>query len=210
MIGDEAGSRPTPPARPVPIAGAVLAGGESRRIGRPKGLLPVGSATLIERVLRSLTEACETLLIVTNTPDLYRHLGVPMVGDALPDRRSLVGIYTALLHTGGPVFVCGCDMPFLNPALIRHLGSLAEGVDAVVPRHAGEYEPLHAVYAKACLEPIRRCLARGDRNTGFLREVNVRVVETEELRRLDPDLSSFVNVNTPEEYDRVRRMAGAY
>ena len=211
MVTDEGGSQPLRgEPHPLPIAGVVLAGGESRRIGRPKGLLRIGNATMIERVLAGVRQACASVLLVTNTPDLYRHLGVPMVADALPERRSLVGVYTGLLHTGGPAFVCGCDMPFLNPGLIRYLGALREGVDAVVPRHAGEYEPLHAVYTAACLEPIRRCLARGDRNTGFLREVNVRVVDEDALRRFDPDLASFMNVNTPEEYDRVRRLATPY
>lgn len=190
----------------VSIAGVILAGGESRRMGRTKGLLPVGSTTLIETVLARVREACTTVLLVTNTPETYRRLEVPMVSDALPDRRSLVGIYTGLLRSDGPAFVCACDMPFLNPALIRHLGTLVRGVDAVIPRHGGEYEPLHAVYTPACLDPIRRCLARGDRNTGFLRDVRVRVVETDEIRRFDPDLRSFINVNTPEDYARVQRL----
>jgi molybdopterin-guanine dinucleotide biosynthesis protein A len=193
----------------APIAGVILAGGESRRMGRTKGLLPIGNVTLIETVLARVREACAAVFLVTNTPELYRQLGVPMVADALPDRRSLVGIYTGLLRAGGPAFVCGCDMPFLNPALIRHLGALVEGVDAVVPHHGGEYEPLHAVYTPACLDPIRRCLARGDRNTAFLRDVRVRVVEVEEIRRFDPSLRSFINVNTPEDYARIQRMISA-
>lgn len=188
------------------LAGVILAGGESRRMGHTKGLLPIGNTTLIETVLASVREACATVMLVTNTPETYRQLGVSMVPDALPDRRSLVGIYTGLLHTDGPAFVCACDMPFLNPALIRYLGTLVRGVDAVVPRHGGEYEPLHAVYTPACLDPIRHCLARGDRNTGFLRDVRVRVVEGEEIRRFDPDLRSFINVNTPEDYARIQRM----
>ena len=191
------------------LGGVILAGGESRRMGRPKALLPVGSTTLIEAVIARLREACPEILIVTNTPELYRHLGVRTVPDALPGRQSLVGIFTAVLHVGGPAFVCACDMPFLNPALVRHLASLAEGVDVVIPRHGGDYEPLHAVYTPACLEPIRRCVERRGRNTGFLPEVRVRVVEVEELRRFDPDLHSFVNVNTPEDYARLQRMASA-
>lgn len=187
----------------VAIAGVILAGGESRRMGRPKGLLPIAHATLIETVVARVREACATVLLVTNTPETYRQLGIPMVPDALPERRSLVGIYTGLLHTNGPAFVCACDMPFLNPGLIRHLGALIEGVDAVVPRHDGEYEPLHAVYTPACLDPIRRCLTRGDRNTGFLSEIRARVVDAEDLRRFDPDLRSFVNINTPEDYARI-------
>jgi molybdopterin-guanine dinucleotide biosynthesis protein A len=195
-----------PEETPVSIAGVILAGGESRRMGRTKGLLPIGSATLIETVLARVREACGIVLLVTNTPEMYRQLEIPMVSDALPDRRSLVGIYTGLLRVDGPAFVCACDMPFLNPALIRHLGTLLRGVDAVIPRHGGEYEPLHAVYTPACLDPIRRCLARGDRNTGFLRDVRVRVVEGDEIRRFDPDLRSFININTPEDYARIQRM----
>src|SRR5207302_1355146 len=80
------------------------------------------------------------------TPDLYRSVGVRTVPDALPGRRSLVGIYTGVLHVGGPAFVCACDMPFLNPPLIRYLGALADGVDVVIPQHDGEFEPLHAVH----------------------------------------------------------------
>lgn len=186
------------------LGGVILAGGESRRMGRPKALLRVGESTLIEAVIGRLRGACSEILIITNTPELYRHLRLRMVPDALPGRQSLVGIFTGVLHMGGPAFVCACDMPFLNPALIRHLGSLADGVDVVIPRHGGDYEPLHAVYTPACLEPIRRSVQRRERNTGFLQEVKVRVVEVEEIRRFDPDLRSFVNVNTPEDYARIQ------
>jgi molybdopterin-guanine dinucleotide biosynthesis protein A len=189
----------------MPLGGVILAGGASRRMGRAKALLPLGDTTLIGAVVARLREACPEILIVTDTPDPYRPLGIRMVPDALPGGRSLVGIYTAVLYAGGPAFVCACDMPFLNPALIRYLGTLAEAADVVIPRHR-EYEPLHAVYTPACLEPIRRCLERGGRNTGFLGEVRTRVVEADELRRLDPDLRSFVNINTPEDYARLQGM----
>jgi molybdopterin-guanine dinucleotide biosynthesis protein A len=187
----------------VGLGGVILAGGESRRMGRPKALLPIGERTLVQAVIDRLREACDDLLIVTNTPEPFRHLGVRTVPDALPGRRSLVGIFTGVLRIGGPAFVCACDMPFINPALVRYLGSLIGGVDVVIPRKDGEYEPLHAVYTPACLEPIRRWTKRGGRNTAFLGEVRVRVVEPEEIRRYDPDLHSFENVNTPAEYARV-------
>jgi molybdopterin-guanine dinucleotide biosynthesis protein A len=187
------------------VTGVILAGGQSRRMGRDKALLPLAGRTLIEQVIARLRQACgERLLLVTNAPDAYRRLGLPMVPDALPPGQSLVGIYTGLLHAQEAAFVCACDLPCLNPALIRHLERLARDADVVIPRHGGEYEPLHAVYTPACLEPIRRCAERQGRNIGFLPEVRVRVVEEDELRRFDPDLRSFVNVNTPEDYEAVR------
>jgi molybdopterin-guanine dinucleotide biosynthesis protein A len=189
--------------------GVILAGGQSRRMGQNKALLPVGSQTLIGIVIERLREACTHLLLVTNTPETYTHLDIPMVPDALRERQSLVGIYTGILHASEPAFVCACDMPFLNPHLIRFLLSVADGADVVIPRHDGLYEPLHAVYAKACLDPIRRCVARGGRSVDFLGEVRTRVVDADEIRRFDPELRSFVNLNTPEDYAELLRGAPA-
>jgi len=183
------------------VTGVILAGGRSRRMGRNKALLPVGDRTLVEVIVARLREAAlDPLLLVANTPEAYAHLGLQVVSDALPSGHPLVGIYSGVLHADGPAFVCACDMPFLNPALIRSMAALAEGVDAVVPRHNGNYEPLHAVYTPACLDAIRRSIAAQGRSTGFLTEVRIRVVEEDDLRRIDPELASFVNVNTPEEY----------
>lgn len=177
-------------------------------MGRNKAFLPFGDATLIEAVIARLREACGDLLLVTTAPDAYRHLGLPMVSDALPHGRSLAGIYTGVLHARGPAFICGCDMPFLNPALIRYLGGLSGDADVVIPAHGGVLEPLHAVYTPACREAILRCLERGGSNVGFLPDVRVRVVEEDELRRYDPALRSFVNVNTPSEYESALAEAG--
>jgi len=181
----------------------ILAGGESRRMGREKAFLPFGGTTLVEAVAARLREACADVLVVANHPEPYAALGLRTIPDALPERRSLVGIYTGVLHAGGAAFVCGCDMPFLCSALIRHMGALAESADVVIPR-VKDYEPLHAVYTPACLAPIRRVLAAGGRNADILVEVRARILDEPELRRFDPELRSFVNVNTPEEYAALR------
>ncbi|HXX37324.1 MAG TPA: molybdenum cofactor guanylyltransferase [bacterium] len=186
------------------LAGVILAGGQSRRMGCDKALLLIGGRPLVEVIAGRLRDAgLERLLLVTNTPERFAHLadvGFETVKDALPSGHPLTGAYSGVLHAGTPAFVCACDMPFLNPALIRYLASLVCGADAVVPRHARGYEPLHAVYTPACLDGMRRCVARGGPTTGFLDEVRARVVEADELRRFDPDLASFENINTPEEY----------
>ena len=168
-------------------------------MGRDKAFLPFGGATLVERVASRLRDACADVLVVTNNPEPYQALGLRTAPDALPERRSLVGIFTGVLHARGPAFVCGCDMPFLCPALIRYMGDLAGSADVVMPR-VKDYEPLHAVYTPACLEPIKRVLAAGGRNADILTEVRAHILEEPELRRFDPELRSLVNVNTPEEY----------
>jgi len=170
-------------------------------MGRNKALLPVGDHTLVELVAARVWEASgQAPLLVTNAPEEYARMGLRCIPDALPSGHPLVGVYSGLLHASGPMFVCACDMPFLNPELIRHMAALAGDVDVVIPRHHGEYEPLHAIYTPACLGAIEACILRGDRTAGLLSAVRVRVVEEDAVRRLDPELASFVNVNTPEEY----------
>lgn len=191
---------------PQMLTGVVLAGGQSRRMGQNKAFLPVGEQTLVEVVLARLREACDDVLLVTNAPERYGHLGVRAVRDALPSGQSLVGIYTGILSAHGPAFVCACDMPFLNPPLIRHMASLIPAADVVIPLRRGTYEPLHAVYTPACLGPIRRCVERQGRNTDFLPDVRVRAVEPEEIRRFDPEMRSFVNLNTPGDYAAALRL----
>ncbi|HKX18825.1 MAG TPA: molybdenum cofactor guanylyltransferase [bacterium] len=190
------------------VIGVIVAGGESRRMGRDKAFLPFGGTTLVERVAARLRDACDDVVIVTNNLVPYEALGLRAVHDALPHRRSLAGIYTGVLQAGGPVFVCGCDMPFLCPALVRHMGVLAEAADVVIPRVL-DYEPLHAVYTPACLAPMKRVLAEGGRNADVLRGLTVVELGAAELRRLDPDLRSLLNINTPEEYASALSLAGA-
>lgn len=185
----------------VMLAGVILAGGHSRRMGRNKALLPVGDRTLVEIVAARVGDACgQPPLLVTNTAEDYARTGLRCIPDALPSGHPLVGVYSGLRHVSGPAFVCACDMPFLSAALIRHMAALTGDVDVVIPRHRGEYEPLHAIYTPACLPAIEQCIARGARTAGLLASVRVRIVEEDDIRRFDPELASFVNVNTPEEY----------
>ena len=96
-------------------------------------------------------------------------------------------------------------MPFLRAEVFRKLVERADGADAVVPRIGREFETLHALYTKACLAPIERALGVGKmRVISFFDDVRVRVLDEDDLRAVDPDLRSFVNVNTPEELEEAR------
>jgi molybdopterin-guanine dinucleotide biosynthesis protein A len=124
-----------------------------------------------------------------------------MFGDLYPDTGPLGGIYTALSAASHPhVLVVACDMPWLNRPLLEYMTELRHTADVVVPRWDKFPEPLHAVYSKACLEPIREKLeAEMFKITAFYGRVKVRFVERAEIERFDPDGRSFVNVNTPDE-----------
>jgi molybdenum cofactor guanylyltransferase len=105
--------------------------------------------------------------------------------------------------------VVACDMPFLSRPLLRYQLLLARDYDAVVPRVGEFLEPLHAVYSQACLEPARALIDHSPhrRVVDILDLVRVRYLEEQEIRMLDPLGLTFMNVNTPEDLARVRRLA---
>jgi molybdopterin-guanine dinucleotide biosynthesis protein A len=172
----------------------------SSRLGFPKGLLRLGSGrTLLQDTVLKLRLLADDVFVVANDP-VFEVATVRREPDRFPGAASLGGIYTAIAAARHDrVVVVGCDMPFLSPALLRHLVGLADEHDVIVPRIAGYPEPLHAVYSKACLGPIEQRIHAGQlRIVGFYADVRVRYVDEQELRRIDPELESFRNVNTPE------------
>ena len=191
------------------VTGVVQAGGKSTRMGgAPKALVELGGRRLIERVVGVVREVVDDVLIVTNTPDLYRFLDVPMVPDVFVDHGSLGGIYSGLAAApGDAAFTVACDMPFLHPAVARLVVERAGEADVVIPRAADQLQTMHAVYGKACLPPMDARLRAGRlKITGFFDDVRVlEVPEAEVARHADPALV-FMNLNTPEELERARAM----
>lgn len=194
------------------ITGVIQAGGRSTRMGgRPKALMELGGRRIIDRVVAVVREVAEDLLVVTNTPELYASLGLPMVPDAFPDGGSLGGIYSGLLAASGEAaFTVACDMPFLMPEVARLVTDRAAEADVVVPRLGEQWETLHACYAKACLAPIEARLRAGRlKIIGFYDEVRVLSIPAREVARYRAPEVVFMNVNTPEELEAARRLLPA-
>jgi molybdopterin-guanine dinucleotide biosynthesis protein A len=192
------------------VTGVIQAGGKSTRMGgQPKALLELGGRRLVERVLDAVAPAVDDVLIVTNTPDLYRFLGLPMVADAYPDHGSLGGIFTGLAAAGGDAaFTVACDMPFVHRDVVRLVVARAAEADVVIPRVGDQLETMHAVYGKACLPHIEARLRAGQlRIVGFLDQVRVVEIGEAEVARHRPPAVAFMNVNTPEELARARVVA---
>ncbi len=180
---------------------ALQAGGKSSRMGRDKSFVKLQGQPLIERVMERVAGLGRETILVTNKPDEYEHLGLPMVGDIFPDKGPLGGIYTAVERASQPhVLIVACDMPWLSRSLLNHMISLRNEADVVVPRWDKFPEPLHAVYSKKCLGPIEEKLAADQlKITGFFGQVDVRFVNRDEIARYDPDGRSFANINTPDD-----------
>jgi molybdopterin-guanine dinucleotide biosynthesis protein A len=175
-------------------------------MGTNKALVDFGGEKLIERIARRMAGWFEQVVLVTNEPEAYAFLGIPMVGDRTPGLGPLGGIEAALGASRYPaVFLAACDMPFLHRGLAGYLLQvLAESdADAAVPVVAGRFEPLCAAYARRSLPVVTACLEAGTYKVARLYEqVRVRWVDEAEVARFGPPEKLLWNCNTPEDLRR--------
>ena len=180
---------------------AIQAGGQSSRMGTDKSFVLFEGRPMIETVIEKVTGLGDELILITNKPDGYAHLNLPMFNDIYPDHGSLGGIYTAVTYAKHPhTLVVACDMPWLNPQLLQYMIGLKEKADVIVPRWQNFPEPLHAIYNKNCLAPIQKKLeAKQLKITKFYADLSVLYVEKDEIERFDKNGRSFANINTPDD-----------
>jgi len=183
----------------------VQAGGESRRMGQDKALMPFLGRPLIQRVVDRLSPIADEVIVTTNTPDEYRFLDLSLFPDLKPGRGALGGLYTALSSaTFEIVAVVACDMPFASPKLIEAASRLLveDDADAVIPDSGGGLEPMHAVYRRETCIPAIESAIEADRwkLISWFPDVKVRTLQPDEIKSYDPSGLAFWNLNTPEEF----------
>lgn len=185
------------------LAAAILAGGRASRFdGVNKGTLMIGRSAIIDRQLDTLREVAREIFVVGREDVEWSSRGLPVVADEIPGAGPLGGIYTAIIRSPRErTLVVACDMPFLSGTLLRTLAAVKDA-DVVIPRHRNGYEPLCAIYSRACADDIRQRLAQGMNEASRL-PAGVRVTE------FDVDNETFfVNVNTPHDYERAKGLIG--
>ena len=196
------------------VTGIVLAGGMSRRLGRDKAVETIGGQSLISRVLESLSQVADELVVVVNTNERAEELPLPddvvAAVDIYPDTGSLGGIFTGLSASSNEWgIVVACDMPFLNLELLGYLLSHRDSHDLVVPVIEHRPEPTHAAYSKVCLPAIETRLRANDLKIAkFFDDVRAKYVSQRHVEEFDPCKLSFFNVNTEEDLTRARMLAG--
>jgi molybdopterin-guanine dinucleotide biosynthesis protein A len=184
------------------VTGVILAGGRSVRMGRDKACLEVDGTTFFARIADLLRGLFPQVLIAGERPDLAV-ADLPYVADLYPG-SALGGLYTGLTTADTPfIFVAPCDIPFPDAGLIRALVDRRAGFDVVVPRTAAGLEPLFAVYGKGCLAAMRSMLERGHyRVYDLFPQLHVCELSRRELPAGWE--RALRNVNTPEEYRRIK------
>ena len=182
------------------VAGVILAGGRSTRFGSNKALAIVNDKPLVQNVVNIMSGMFQECLLVTNTPDEYEFLSLPMTYDRYKGSGPLAGIHAALLEVKQPrIFVVACDMPNLSPELIQYLCSInGQGYDAIIPMLGKGQEPLFGIYHKNSLTHIETSLQNNDCKVSMALEgLHVRQVSEQEVLSIAGSLNCFKNINRP-------------
>jgi molybdopterin-guanine dinucleotide biosynthesis protein A len=194
-----------------PITGVILAGGQSRRMGRSKAFLEIGGVSLLQRVTNHVAAVCREVILVTRDPVELADMNHRIVKDLVPGQGPLGGVATGLFYARFPwCLITACDLPFLKQAFLERLASLTKDVPrgprALVPQTPDGWQPLVAVYHRDCQKPAQRLLSQGERKLDDLRDHGViwQSIPADDFRDVDPNLETFINVNTPDELELAR------
>ena len=186
----------------------IMAGGQSQRMGCDKAMLVLGEDTLLQRVVSVVQPMFSR--VVVSVREYRSDINFPQVCDAFPDSGPLAGICAGLEQSGTPwVFAVATDMPFLQPVLIEFLARQRATYQAVVPVVDGHVQPLAAFYSVSALPVMRKTLSGNGRRSirGVLEQLNVLYVAESELLAADPDLRSFVDLDTPQDLAALQQRA---
>ncbi|MAT13684.1 MAG: molybdopterin-guanine dinucleotide biosynthesis protein A [Planctomyces sp.] len=193
------------------LAGIVLAGGESRRMGEPKAWLPFGrpGGTMLTEVVATVRKVCEPVVVVAAPEQSLPELpdDVQILRDPVPGQGPLAALVTglsALPEHVDAVFLCSCDVPLLSAEFITGLAEhMRSNDDFVVPRDRDIRHPLAALYRPTVISVAHELLSHGTRSLQkMLDQLSGREISGDDLRQLDPDGVNLLNVNLPEDHQR--------
>ena len=190
----------------------LQAGGKSTRMGKDKALLPFLGIPLIKRLRDRFSDMGDELLVITNDFSGYQDLAVPLYKDIIPDRGALGGLYTALSISKNPlVGLIAADLPFASPALLTHLIEilLTSGAEAAIPSTERGLEPLHAVYRRDTSLPLVKKAIDQDlwRMNSWFDQAEILILTPEETRKVTSSKYTFLNLNTPEDFQKAEKLA---
>jgi len=192
------------------ITGVILAGGKSKRMGQDKRYLHWNGLNLLDAVCRVMNDLFEEVIVVTAVPDYERGVsGVRFVTDEIPDKGSIGGLFSGIRQSQNHYsFTVACDMPYLNQGVIERICHSPQG-DVVAVKLLQGVQPLHARYSKNCLPYIEEMILVGNlkiQNLFHDSRIFSLILDEKHFYDLDPHLRSFMNVNTPSDWEFARKV----
>jgi molybdopterin-guanine dinucleotide biosynthesis protein A len=183
------------------MTGIILSGGKSTRMGENKAFIEIEGVPIIRRIYTLFKELFQEVVIVTNQQELFKNFDSKIYSDLLPNKGALGGLYTGLFFSTFPYSFCvACDMPFIKKPLVQYIINNIVGEDVIVPRTKDGLQPLHAVYSKNCIDPIKKIMEQGKyKIIDFYNLVNVKIIDEKDFTLFNSFRESFINVNTPQE-----------
>ena len=176
-------------------------------MGSDKALLKTGSGlSVLDRTIEVVQAISLRQVLVVDSTERYRGCSIPKISDLYPDTGPLGGIITGLrfLRTGRHIVV-SCDLPRLSGKVLQLLLNVDKSADVVVPMVAGRLQPLCAVYSYQSVELLQAEFDAGERSISkAIVKLRQRIVSEEELKSVDPEMTSFFNLNTPQDLERYR------
>jgi len=192
----------------TPFCAAILAGGRARRLGGArKALIEVDGRAILDRQLEVLAPRASRIAAVLAAEDdgePFERRGLTVLRDPVEGAGPIAALAAALAWAGGePLLALACDMPFIDGGVVDLVVARSRGADLAVPCADGRVQPLLACYGAQCRALVDSSLARGDRRLASLPDaaratgLTVEEISGTEIRKIDPELRSFVNINEP-------------
>ncbi len=183
-------------------------------MGTDKRMLVLNGETLFNRTLGVLTNNFSEVIVVFGQDDFpVDDDTIRVVKDVIPNRAAAGGVYTGLFHsTLDRIFVVACDMPFLNPEVIQYMASIATNFDITLAELEHGLQTMHAIYSKRCLPLLERMVKNETLRIQDLVDepsLVVRKVLEPEILPYDYQLLSFMNVNSPADYELAKKICGS-
>jgi molybdopterin-guanine dinucleotide biosynthesis protein A len=189
------------------FTGIILSGGKSTRMGENKAFIEIEGIPIIYRIHTLFEKLFKEIIIVTDQKERFSNINAKIYSDLFPNKGVLGGIYTGLFFSNFQYAFCAaCDMPFLKESVIKFLMKEIGDYEVVVPKTKDGLQPLHAIYSKDCLEPIKKIIKQNKfKILDLYPMVRVKIIMENKFSDLDPRNESFININTPEDLYRLKK-----
>lgn len=197
------------------VTGIILSGGRSKRMGQNKALLKIGNVTLIEKTVELMKSLFTDTILITNSPEEYSFLNIPIFADIYKDKGPLAGIHSGLYHSNNDInLIISCDMPFISEEAVKYLINYPTEKEVVIYKTDNRLQQMLTRYNKSVLQKTEKLLCgealeiMKNRNKfslyNLLDNVSVEIIDVEKLNFYNEKL--FFNVNLPEEYKTILDM----
>ena len=196
------------------ITGIILSGGTSSRMGENKALLPLGKKKVIEHIADLMRSIFANVILITNSPDEYEFLNLPMYEDTFRVGGPLAGIHSGLEHSNTEEnFILSCDMPFMRAEIIKSIIEFKTKKPVTVCKSEGFIQHLAGRYSKSISQTAGKLLQHEEENVklkngkhrakvySLLNDVGFETIEAEELQGYHPKI--LFNMNNKEDYQKM-------